>query len=305
MKRVLVLAGGGARGLMQLHFLARLEQEEGKKISDMFDLICGTSVGAISASILASGISANELYPIFKDGLPEIFESTWWNLKGLFKPLYDRKNFNKIWCKLLPKEKLLSSAEVDLMITAVDRVDDTNHYFRSWSPKYSDMQIRWAVMASFAAPYYFGQLKDKLRKAIWFDGGVGLANLPVDQAYTEIIKRGWLKKEKVVLTCLGTGKERKVDRDKEYNKLKDEKLKKQITDFLNPSEGGLARKQSLKDQISRYTIIANNTKNLEFRYIDAKASSSLDDIKPKTIDMLERAGKAMWKLNKLKKWKWK
>ncbi len=304
MKRVLVLQGGGARGLAQLYFLTRLEQQTGKKISDMFDLICGTSVGAINASVLSSGISANGFYPIFKDGLKDIFKSTWWNVGGLFAPKYNRNNFNKVWEQLFTKEKLLSSAEVDLMITAVDRVDDTNHYFRSWHEKYEDMQMRWAVMASFAAPYYFGQLVDTKRKKIWFDGGVGIANMPVDQAYTEIVKRGWLKREKVVITCIGTGIDKKQNKDLAFKRMKGQSLKGQIADFMAPSDGGLARKQSLKDQMSRYTILAKNIKNLDFRYIDGYTVGSLDDIGNKYIESHEACGVEMFKLNKLKKWKW-
>ena len=304
MKRVLVLQGGGARGLMQLHFLANLESQTGKKVCDMFDLICGTPVGAITASVLSSGVSANEFYPIFKGGLPKIFESTWWNLGGLFKPKYDRTNFDKVWTKLFDKKKMLSSAKVDLMITSVDRVDDTNHYFRSWSPKYKDMTMLWAVKASFAAPYYFGQLVDTLRKKIWFDGGVGIANMPIDQAYTEVMKRGWMKKEKVVFTCVGTGLPKPRNVNKEFNRLKKQSLKGQIGDFMSPADGGFARKQSLKDQISRYTILARVNKNLEFRYLDGYSEGALDDISDKYLELHEAAGQAMFDLNKEKKWKW-
>jgi predicted acylesterase/phospholipase RssA len=304
MKKVLVLQGGGARGLLQLKFLARLEQEEGKKISDMFDLICGTSVGAINASVLASGVSANEFYPVFKEGLNEIFSSTWWNLGGLFKPKYDRNNFNKMWTKLLDKQRKLGNVETDLMITSVDRVDDTNHYFRSWSPQYEDMQMCWAVKASFAAPYYFGQLVDPQRKAIWFDGGVGIANMPIDQAYTEAVRRGWLKKEKVSFTCVGTGIDKPVNREKEFNKNKNQSLKGQISDFMSPTDGGLARKQSLQDQVNRYKILATVTKNLDFRYIDGYTKGAMDNIDTKTLESHEAAGEAMIKMAKDKGWKW-
>lgn len=304
MKKVLVLQGGGARGLLQLKFLARLEQEEGKKISDMFDLICGTSVGAITAAVLSTGISANEFYPVFKEGLQKIFKPTWWNLGGLFKPKYDRNNFNAMWTKLLDKRRLLGDTETDLMITAVDRVDDTNHYFKSWSPKYEDLEMCWAVKASFAAPYYFGQLVDKKRKSIWFDGGVGIANMPIDQAYTEAVKRGWLKKEKVTFTCVGTGFDKPVDRDKEFNKNKNQSLKGQIADFMSPTNGGLARKQALQDQVNRYTILAKEMKNLDFRYIDAYTRGTMDDISDETLELHEKAGESMITRAKNKKLKW-
>lgn len=304
MKKVLVLQGGGARGLLQLKFLARLEQEEGRKISQMFDLICGTSVGAINAAVLASGVSANEFYPVFKKGLSEIFKPTWWNVGGLFKPKYDRKNFNKMWKKLLEKERKLGEVETDLMITSVDRVDDTNHYFRSWKDKYKDMQMRWAVKASFAAPYFFGQLVDHKRKSIWFDGGVGIANMPIDQAYTEAVRRGWFKKEKVRFTCVGTGLDKPVNRNKEFNKNKNQSLKGQVSDFVSLSDGGLARKQSLQDQVNRYTILADEMKYLEFRYIDARTSGAMDDIDTKTLESHEKAGEEMIQMVKTKKWSW-
>ena len=304
MKKVLVLQGGGARGLLQLQFLARLEQEEGKKISEMFDLICGTSVGAINAAVLSTGVSANEFYPIFKEGLLKIFKPTWWNLGGLFKPKYDRNNFNSMWSKLLDKRRLLGDTETDLMITSVDRVDDTNHYFRSWAPQYQDLEMCWAVKASFVAPYYFGQLVDKKRMSIWFDGGVGIANMPIDQAYTEAVRRGWLKNEKVTFTCVGTGINRPKDKKKDFNKLKKQSLKGQISDFMAPADGGLARKQALQDQVNRYTILAEEIKNLNFRYIDGYTKGAMDDISDKTLSSHERAGEEMIKLAKQKKWKW-
>lgn len=52
--RVLSLDGGGVRGIMPAMWLARLEQVTGRKVSDLFDLVAGTSTGGILACAIRS-----------------------------------------------------------------------------------------------------------------------------------------------------------------------------------------------------------------------------------------------------------
>ena len=63
-KRILVLDGGGLRGILTLGFLGRIEQllrerysgEHGFRLCHYFDLIAGTSTGSIIAAGLAKGM---------------------------------------------------------------------------------------------------------------------------------------------------------------------------------------------------------------------------------------------------------
>ena len=55
MKRILVLKGGGVRGVLQLDSLRMIEKHYGKQIFEIFDLIVGTSVGAITGGVLSLG----------------------------------------------------------------------------------------------------------------------------------------------------------------------------------------------------------------------------------------------------------
>ena len=54
--RILCLDGGGVRGLMQIEMLRQIEQRTGKRITELFDWIVGTSTGGILALALVYGM---------------------------------------------------------------------------------------------------------------------------------------------------------------------------------------------------------------------------------------------------------
>ncbi|MDM8555833.1 patatin-like phospholipase family protein [Desulfococcaceae bacterium HSG7] len=106
---VLSLDGGGMRGLYTASVLNSLMQRFTKNddtpldIGKGFDLIAGTSTGAILACGLATGIPINKIIDIYRNNGPNIFKSpvpnskfrfAWWILKNCFSPA----NESKIHC---------------------------------------------------------------------------------------------------------------------------------------------------------------------------------------------------------------
>lgn len=306
MKRILVLEGGGAMGLIQLRFLSRLETETGKKISDIFDLIAGTSVGAINGGVLSLGIPATTFYHIFKqEGLKTMFTKRKWSWWGLNGPLYDRKNFDDLWNMMFNNSYKMKDCQTYFMATSVDRVDDMNHYFRSWHEEYSEWKLDYVIKASFAAPYYFGQLVDDKYKRIWFDGGVGIANLPVDSAYVSAMEL-W-PDEEFEITAVGCGYEPKLGRGKSFNLHRNDGLKEQLLDFGNFKTGGIARKQSSQDTANRFSKLASMQNNIiDFRYLNFPTQKgSMDDISEPTKKYLENVGDEYMNIAKNKGWSWR
>jgi uncharacterized protein len=83
---ILSIDGGGIRGVIPAKVLAELEQkleetQPEKKLYEHFDLICGTSTGAILAIAIALGIPASDLVKFYKQNALIIFPK--WYLKVL------------------------------------------------------------------------------------------------------------------------------------------------------------------------------------------------------------------------------
>lgn len=74
--RILSLDGGGARGYMQLAFLAKVLKQvktSEREFWNSFDIMAGTSVGGIIVLSLAFGLKLKDIISIFKEKLPRIF----------------------------------------------------------------------------------------------------------------------------------------------------------------------------------------------------------------------------------------
>ena len=82
-KRMLAIDGGGLKGALPAALLAEVEQRSGKRIVDQFDLIAGTSTGAIIALGLAFGLSAREIFQFYRDRGPAIFGQRPGQIQGL------------------------------------------------------------------------------------------------------------------------------------------------------------------------------------------------------------------------------
>ncbi len=182
-----VFEGGGVKGVAFTGALKRLE-EEGVE----FHRVAGTSAGAITASLYATGRRADEMKDIlwkadftrFADP-KKIFKGKWYKILSrfisLFFPslgygLFSTENFYS-WIKELLEEKDVtdfSSVPIYLRVFAVDIVkQDLLQFDEEVTPK---LEVADAVRMSMSIPVFF-RAKVK-KKAFIVDGGV-LANYPI------------------------------------------------------------------------------------------------------------------------------
>jgi patatin-like phospholipase/acyl hydrolase len=70
--RILSLDGGGAKGFYTLGVLKEIEAMSGCPLYQTFDLIFGTSTGAIIAALVALGSSVDDIHALYREHVPTV-----------------------------------------------------------------------------------------------------------------------------------------------------------------------------------------------------------------------------------------
>jgi hypothetical protein len=176
--RILSLAGGGARGIFQAAFLRRLEQELNIHVKDEFDLIAGTSTGAILALGIALDVSLQDLVDFYRTKSAMIFQPR--RFSGLRRgPRYQQESLRKCLTEVFQKKELRDT-EKRVVITA-SALDRFNHRVFTNIPSMSgtdgSLSAVEVALASAAAPTYFSPVKPESEERSYADGGMW-ANSP-------------------------------------------------------------------------------------------------------------------------------
>lgn len=217
--RVLSIDGGGIRGVIPAQLLVYIEKilreisgDEKAHISDYFDLVAGTSTGAIlSAMLLAPepGYLADDMVKLYLKHGADIFTRSAMtktiDRSGLFNPLYQHQAIEKILDDYLGDLKI-SKLKRPCLIPTYNIETGTATFISTLEILKNlkhDRLVKDALRATTAAPTYFAPISKK--PDAFIDGGM-FANNPALCAYIEATKfpSGPLTKDIMVLS-LGTG----------------------------------------------------------------------------------------------------
>lgn len=295
MKKILQVDGGGIRGIIPAVILAYLEEKCGKPLCQCFDLITGTSTGAIIGGGIAAGVSASEIKDLYINKGKALFTSrTRFNPANWLRGKYDRRPFIEEIEKQLGKCKeaqikplgqiKLANLYPRFMATAFNLSSQRTHFIKSWDPKdqlYNIVDvIAWSALS---AVYYFDKINvaefewydyqmDKLdssphlekKGAVFQDGGQGVHNNTLGYVLTEVLANRWTQEEIYILS-LGTGE---PDEYIPYEVAAQFRLTEQLKSYLLCQ----ARKESTVNQVlaAHYVSQANPNEHphLTFRRID-------------------------------------
>ncbi len=227
-RRLLAIDGGGLAGLIPAEALILVEQQLNqltgtqKPLCDRFDLIGGTSTGAILAAGLAMGKSATELRDFYLKFGHQIFTKSF--LPVQFWHKYPSAPLEKYLKQVLLETTTLGSELLRTQILIVTKNATLgNDWFFNNNPKgrffknNSGLPLWKVVRASTAAPTYFppqtiGIPDDAGKKQNYefVDGGVSSYNNPALQVFLEATipdyGHGWpMGADRLVLLSLGTG----------------------------------------------------------------------------------------------------
>lgn len=287
MKRIAIMPGGGVMGMISLACWDVVEDRMGAPLHERFDLMVGTSVGAITAAAVGSGkMSASGMLQMCRVVIPEAFKR-----RRTFYPKYDRLAITEAFNQRIGIGFRMQECPVKVIITAVRARDKTNHFFKSWQKKDGHLSLVEVLTRSYAAPMYFGKWRTPGTKEVWLDGGTGSQNTPIVAGIWEAMRQGWLGRERVHVLSVGTGFSPEVTK---WDKLRRMRWLREISMYMDPADGGMARYQSRNDNIKAANDLLGRVDGFTFQHVDVKLSrreNRIDGVK--YMDLYESYGRVM------------
>lgn len=227
-KRLLSLDGGGIRGLLEAEVLLEMETQlnqitgDNRPLGERFDLIGGTSTGAILAAGLAMGLRAAELRDFYFKYGKKIFTPGFILVRIWHK--YPSKPLEDALKEVFGASTTLGDSRLRtlLMIVAKNTTLGSTWFFvNNPAGKYfsqnKGLPLWQVVRASTAAPTYFppqaitvADPTGKSHNYEFVDGGVSTYNNPSMQLFLEATEPGYSLGwptgiENVLLISLGAG----------------------------------------------------------------------------------------------------
>ncbi len=211
---VLSLDGGGIRGLITARVIAEIEDRTGKFISELFDLVAGTSTGGLLALALTAPGSIGEpaaraaqFVEIFENADKNIFVRRSSTSFGIMHERYHSESYER-YLREYFGATLLSEAVSDVLITSYDLLARDVVIWSRYDARVNDaanVPFWMAARSTTAAPTYFdpARIVDGNEGDRSFIDGVMAANNPSMCAYAHSIKVSPTRKP--FLVSIGTG----------------------------------------------------------------------------------------------------
>lgn len=203
--RILSLSGGGIRGIFQATFLEKISNDLTQPFYENFDLICGTSTGAIVGLAIANGIDLKLINNIYKEKGELIFK------KGLFAgiqqgPIYNQDVLKNELVKVF-SNKQLKDSKTKVLVTS-SSINNFDHKvftnFRTHSNQDENLSIVDVILSSAAAPTYFLPHQPTGQERHYVDGGLW-ANTPSSLGILYANKYLKIPISEIKLISIGTG----------------------------------------------------------------------------------------------------
>lgn len=196
--RILSLDGGGIRGLISATWLKRLQEKLSKPLNQYFDLVAGTSTGAILACGISKGLEIDQIIELYVERGREVFPSQssrlWSRATRLFSdgvsaPKYDGEGLNKALRDIFRTTVFGTLKIKPTLITTYDVLGREAVVFKNNTPEYHSLRVWELCRASSSAPTYFPAhvMQVKGAELPLIDGGV-VANNPTACAIAEAVR---------------------------------------------------------------------------------------------------------------------
>lgn len=277
--RVLSVSGGGLLGVIPAAMLLRYEAlgktayGDGYRLAQSFDLVGGSSTGAVIATGIALGLSASEIADFYLRDVPVGFRRRKYAVPGLHDVL-DGDLMQSFFRKRTGGKTLTSAAlETDLCITAKDVARNRSLMFTSvgcaaqtrvpgTDIRNDNLPLDLLLRASTAAPGLFSPVAlplDGSGDTFFMDGGLGPYKNPALALHALTRSIGW---HSIDMTVLGTGSTRK-----------------------RPTQSAIAQKPAWFRILHAFSSILNECEDVSDDWMQHLAMAQPDAVSYRKLDM--------------------
>lgn len=210
--RILALDGGGLRGVFTAAVLSKwddmISSGGGNRIVSHFDLVAGTSTGAILAIGLALGMKPAEILKFYQTNGPHIFPADR-GLRHWLRSKHESATLKDVLSSVFGDKKLSESSCCRLVLPTVRaQHGKAEAIVTSHTPDrtaFRDIRAVDAALASSAAPTYFDEAmwEGPITIEPFLDGGVW-ANNPILPALAEATRHLNIPLDRIDVLSIGT-----------------------------------------------------------------------------------------------------
>ena len=299
---ILQIDGGGVKGIIPAVICAEIERLVGKPIYEIFDLITGTSTGAVIGGTLAAGVSAQELKQFYLTHVVDQFRHGRslllpWNW---FRPKYERSKFQTM-IQTAIGDCSICDTKTNFMATTFNLCSQRTHFIKSWEEK----DRKWKLIdviswSSLSAVYYFDKInvptyewvyespegtQENMMGAVFQDGGQGQNNSTLTFDLFECLANDY---RNVFILSIGTGQ---YDDRIKYSVASKSGLFNQAINFLFQ-----ARNESIPNQVAWAKYVDKKRTDFDICRLDATISKAEDRLDAyKFAEKYESIGNALAK----------
>jgi predicted acylesterase/phospholipase RssA len=216
--RILAIDGGGVRGVIPARILAEIEERTQKPISEQFDLIAGTSTGALLALGLTRpsdadarkpAFRANEFVDLYLKRGRDVFPTSFGLLRTIrsaFSPKYGAVGLESVLQQYFGDVQL-EEALTRVLVPIYEIEDHKRIWFDSADGRYYGLYMRDIARGATAAPSYLPPARFAAPLHVSSKGYIAAVDggLFANNPSLEALSSAGLEDDGVLLLSLGTG----------------------------------------------------------------------------------------------------
>jgi uncharacterized protein len=293
---ILSLDGGGSLGVHTLGVLEEIATLVGEPLCEKFDLIYGTSTGAIIGSLLALGMNVKDISDLYEQYIPKIMSRK--NSSGRSKALRE-------CAETIFRQQMFNETSFKTLFCAVATRSDYNRpmVFKS-STRFSrgipnfkpgfGCKISDAIIASCSAyPLFDPYPIEEINGEKVFDGGF-VANNPTLYAITDAIKALNKREDEIKVLNIGVGEYPTASTGWMENLFRSFGI---TSSFLGIFETTIAANNNATEELRKIIFPDVATFRASDRYVDSKYKTNLLESDRGKLNKIKGLGSELFRKN--------